>query len=142
MSDRQLIEIDVLAGVHPDGRPVLEKLRAFTLPEADRYQLAQSPLFATGAAFTVVAWGFAYVYAAAQAFSPGSFAGAEGAGEQTWFELLYLSFANLTSVGLSDVTAVLPHARAVVIIEQVAGVMYVALIIARVVGLTIHRWRS
>ena len=28
------------------------------------------------------------------------------------------------------------------ILEQVAGVMYVALIIARVVGLTIHRWRS
>lgn len=50
MSDRQLVEIDVLAGFHPDGRPVLEKLRAFALPEADRYQLAQSPLFATGAA--------------------------------------------------------------------------------------------
>jgi hypothetical protein len=30
----------------------------------------------------------------------------------------------------------------VVIIEQVAGVMYVALIIARVVGLTITRWRN
>jgi hypothetical protein len=36
---------------------------------------------------------------------------------------------------------VLPMARSVVIIEQVAGVMYVALLIARVVGLTIARWR-
>lgn len=50
MSDAQLVEIDVLAGMHPDGHPVLEKLRVFTTPEANRYRLLQSPLFATGAA--------------------------------------------------------------------------------------------
>ena len=36
----------------------------------------------------------------------------------------------------------LPHARSVAIIAQVAGVMYVALIIARVVGLTVMSWRN
>lgn len=50
MSDSQLLEIDVLAGTHPDGRPVLEKLRALTTPDNNRYRLLQSPLFATGAA--------------------------------------------------------------------------------------------
>lgn len=50
MNDKQLVEIDVLAGVRPDGRPVLEKLRAFVTGEANRYRLLQSPLFATGAA--------------------------------------------------------------------------------------------
>jgi hypothetical protein len=63
-------------------------------------------------------------------------------GQRTFLELLYLSFANLTSVGLSDVTAVLPMGRSFVILEQLVGVMYVALIIARVVGLTITRWRG
>ena len=85
---------------------------------------------------------FAHLFMAVQAVYPASFTAYQGEGHRTFLELLYLSFANLTSVGLSDVTAVLPLARSVVIIEQVAGVMYVALIIARVVGLTITRWRN
>lgn len=50
MSETQMVEIDVLAGVRPDGRPVLEKLRALTTDHAGRYRLLQSPLFATGTA--------------------------------------------------------------------------------------------
>ena len=95
-------------------------------------------LFATGAAFTVVAWGFAYVYAGAQVLWPHSFEGASGS-DQTWFNLLFLSFTNLTSVGLSDVVPVDEHARSLVMVEQVAGVLYVALVIARLVGLTVAR---
>ena len=99
-------------------------------------RVTRDELYATGAAFTVVAWGFAYVYAAAQVVWPGSFAGFGGTGDRTWFELLFLSFTTLTSVGLSDVTPVLAHARSLVMIEQVAGVFYVALVVARLVGLS------
>ena len=67
-------------------------------------RVTRDELFATGAAFTVVAWAFAYVYAAAQVIWPGSFVGADG-DDQEWFSLLFLSFTNLTSVGLSDVAA-------------------------------------
>jgi hypothetical protein len=99
-------------------------------------------LFATGAAFTVVAWGFAYVYAAVEIIWPGSFATPGGSSDpRGWFELLYLSFTTLTSVGLSDVAPILAHARSVVMLEQFAGVMYVALVVARLVGLTIRRDR-
>ncbi|OLP63162.1 Ion channel, partial [Salmonella enterica subsp. enterica serovar Javiana] len=104
--------------------------------------VTRDEIFAVGANFTVVSWMFAYLFMALQIAYPGSFIAYQGEGHRTFLELLYLSFANLTSVGLSDVTAVLPHARSVVIVEQVAGVMYVALIIARVVGLTITRWRN
>jgi hypothetical protein len=104
-------------------------------------RVTRDELFATAAAFTVVAWGFAYVYAAAQVVWPGSFAGAGGGGERPWFDLLYLSFTTLTSVGLSDVAPVLAHARSLVIVEQVAGVLYVALVVARLVGLTVARQR-
>lgn len=99
-------------------------------------QVTRDELFATGAAFTVVAWGFAYVYAAVQVVVPGSFSGT-GTDEQTWFELLYMSFAQLTSVGLSDVVPVDAHARSVAILEQTAGVFYIALVVARMVGLTV-----
>jgi hypothetical protein len=99
-------------------------------------RVTRDELFATGAAFTVVAWAFAYVYAAVQVLDPGSFANYDGGGELPWFELLFLSFANLTGVGLSDVTPVQDHARSVVMVEQLAGVLYVGLVIARLVGLT------
>jgi hypothetical protein len=100
-------------------------------------------LFATGATFTVLAWGFAYVYQAVQVIWPGSFtAGASGPPPYGWFELLFLSFTNLTSVGLSDILPVLPNARSVVMIEQVVGLMYVALVISRVVALQAARARA
>lgn len=103
-------------------------------------QVSSDELFATGAAFTVVAWGFAYVFAAVQIIWPGSFLTPGGASDpRGWFELLYLSFTTLTSVGLSDVAPAQAHARSVVMLEQFAGVMYIALVVARLVGLTIAR---
>jgi len=97
-------------------------------------------LFATGATFTVVAWAFAYLYVAIQVIWPGSFVAAlDSEAPRTWVELLFLSFTTLTSTGLSDVVPVLPHARALVMIEQVAGLMYVVLVISRIVGLTLYR---
>ena len=102
-------------------------------------RVTRDELFATGAAFTVVAWGFAYLYAATQVLWPGSFVGAGGEGDRPWFDLLYLSFTTLTSVGLSDIVPVLGHARSLVMVEQVAGIFYVALVVARLVGLSFVR---
>ncbi|GAA5156807.1 hypothetical protein GCM10023340_45620 [Nocardioides marinquilinus] len=102
-------------------------------------KVTRDELFATGAAFTVVAWAFAYVYAAVQVVWPGSFVGYSGEGDRAWFDLLYLSFTTLTSVGLSDVYPIQDHARSFVMLEQVAGVFYVALVVARLVGLTARR---
>ncbi len=108
----------------------------------DRFVTADE-LWATGATFTVVAWAFAYTFMAVQVIWPGSFIAAiEPDAPRTWFQLLFLSFTNLTSVGLSDITPVLAHARSWVMIEQVGGLMYVALVISRIVGLTIARQRA
>jgi hypothetical protein len=102
-------------------------------------RVTRDELYATGAAFTVVAWGFAYLFLAVQVLQPGSFTGTGGTADQTFFELLFLSFTNLTSVGLSDIVPVLAHARSLVMVEQVAGVLYIALVVARMVGLTVTR---
>lgn len=93
-------------------------------------------VWATGATFTVVAWGFAYVFVAVQVVWPGSFTAAiDPEAQRTWVELLFLSITNLTSTGLSDIAPVLPHARSVVAIEQIAGMLYIALVIARIIAL-------
>jgi hypothetical protein len=96
--------------------------------------------YATGAAFTVVAWGFTYLYAAVQVVWPDSYINAEGF-DRSWFELLYLSFSTLTSVGLSDIVAVGEQARALLMVEMMVGVFYVAMVVSRMVGLTMMRHR-
>ncbi|MEO7752193.1 MAG: two pore domain potassium channel family protein [Terracoccus sp.] len=106
--------------------------------------VTRDELYATGATFTVVAWGYAYLYLALQFIWPNSFTihGEAGGGERTWFELLYLSIANMTGTGLSDIYAITPHVRSFVLLQQIMGMLYVALVVARLVGLTIARFRS
>ena len=94
-------------------------------------------LYGIGAAFTVVAWGFAYVYLAAVILDPGSIQPL-GDGTTRFFGLLFFSFTNLTSVGLSDILPTGSHARSVVMVEQVAGVLYVAMVISRLVAMTVR----
>ena len=54
-------------------------------------------------------------------------------------ELLFLSFTTLSSTGLSDVVPIKPFARSLVMIEQLAGLAYVAMVVSRLVGLTVMR---
>ncbi len=97
-------------------------------------------LYAIAAAFTVVAWGFAYVFLAVVILSPGSIEPLSD-GTSRFFDLLFFSFTNLTSVGLSDILPTGSHARSFVILEQVAGVLYVAMVISRLVALTVRQRR-
>jgi hypothetical protein len=107
------------------------------------HEITRDELFAVGATFTLVAWAFAYVYTVLQAIEPGSFTAAvDPTADRSWMELLFLSFTTLSSTGLSDVVPIKPFARGVVMLEQVAGVGYIAVVVSRLVGLTVLRSRS
>jgi len=93
-------------------------------------------LFAAGATFTLLAWAFAYVYMVCQGLLPGSF-GTGADQPRTWMELLFLSFTTLSGVGLGDIMPVLPMARALVMIEQFAGVTYIAVVVSRLVAMSV-----
>jgi hypothetical protein len=101
-------------------------------------------LFAAGATFTLLAWAFAYTYVVCQVIQPGSFSGPVNPDDpRTWVELLFLSVALLSSVGLSDILPAAPMARGLVMLESVAGVMYIALVVSRLINLTVaERGRS
>ena len=100
-------------------------------------------LFAAGATFTLLAWGFAFAFLVCQMVDPGSFANTISPGPtRPWIELLFLSFTNLSATGLADVTPVTPAARVLVMLEQFAGVAYLALVVSRLVGLTLGRARD
>jgi hypothetical protein len=100
--------------------------------------ITRDELFAVGATFTLVAWAFAYSFTVYQAIEPQSFTAAvDPAGTRSWMELLFLSFTTLSSTGLSDVVPIKAFARSLVMIEQLAGVGYVAMVVSRLVGLLV-----
>ena len=104
------------------------------------HEITRDELFAVGATFTLVAWAFAHLYVVNQAIQPGSFTAAVNPeGDRTWVELLFLSFTTLTSTGLSDVVPVKAFARGLVMIEQLAGLAYVAMLVSRLVALMVAR---
>lgn len=107
------------------------------------HEITRDELYAVGATFTLVAWAFAYTYVVVQAIAPDSFTAATNAGDdRTWVELLFLSFTTLSSTGLSDVVPIRPFARSLVMLEELGGLAYVAMLVSRLVGLTVLRRRS
>ena len=109
---------------------------------ADR-TITRDELFAVGATFTLLAWAFAHLYTVTQEIWPGSFVAAVNSNSpRSWIELLYLSFTTLSSTGLSDIVPVRPHARSFLMIEQLAGLAYVAMVVSWMVGLTVARARA
>ncbi|MDY0742983.1 ion channel [Paucibacter sp. R3-3] len=97
-------------------------------------------LFAAGATFTLLAWAFAYSFVVLQHLQPNSFAAAvDPQLPRTWTELMFLSFALLSSTGIGDVIPVRPMARALCTLEMFVGVMYLAAVVSRLIGLTLIR---
>ncbi len=97
-------------------------------------------LFAAGATFTLLVWGFTYSFVVLQALQPGSFMAAINPEQpRSWTELMFLSFALLSSTGIGDVIPIKPPARALASVEMFTGVMYLAAVVSRLIGLTLLR---
>ena len=94
-------------------------------------------LFAAGATFTLLAWAFTHLYVLLQEVHPGSFAAAVNPEAlRTWTELNYLSFALLSSTGIGDVIPLTGQARALASVEMLIGLMYLAVVVARLIAFT------
>ena len=52
-----------------------------------------------------------------------------------WFDCVFYSFVTLTSLGYGDIVPMTAQARSLSVLEAVSGIMYVAVLIARLVGL-------
>lgn len=102
-------------------------------------------LFAAAGLYVLMAFVFAYLYALVETFAPGSFyinPSNNPDGATGWWELLYFSFTCLSSVGFGEITPVSDHARSLVMIQQMLGVLYIALVISRLVALQASRRRG
>jgi len=86
-------------------------------------------------------WAMAYLLIA-QAV-PGAFNGLE---QVIWYEnfadAAYFSFVTLTTLGYGDISPVAPIARFLVYMEAIAGVFYMAILVASLIGIRTSRLRS
>ncbi len=100
--------------------------------------LTRDELFAAAATFTVLAWGFALAYSVCQQVYPGAISGTLNPGQaRPWVELLFVSFSLLSSTGYGDVLLLHPVARIIATFQMFFGLMYMALIVSRLVSLTV-----
>ena len=56
-------------------------------------------------------------------------------GGVSWADMLYFSFATLTTLGYGDITLAYPEGRIFAVLEACTGVLYVAFLVARLVAL-------
>ena len=106
------------------------------------HRVTTDELFAAGATFTLLAWAFTHLFILVQTLQPGSYGAAVNAADpRTWTELMYLSFALLSSTGIGDVIPLTALARSLASIEMFVGLMYLALVVSRLVGMTLQARR-
>ena len=91
-------------------------------------------LFGAAAAYLMMGIFWAYVFALVSHFYPNAFAVYGTAAPLSFLDALYFSFTVLTSTGFGDITPLIRQARGLVVVEQVLGALFLAVLIARLAG--------
>jgi voltage-gated potassium channel len=98
-------------------------------------------IFAAICVYMLIGYGWAFVYALLDEIFPGSFAALAEAGRNDYthrvMQFRYFSFMTLTTVGYGDVLPRSETARTLAALEAVMGQIYLAVLVARLVGLHI-----
>jgi len=104
----------------------------------DRRPITTDKVFGAVAAYILIALSSASLFGVLQIFEPHAFNAAVAHGPDgrlNWSDMMYFSFTVLTSTGFGEITPASPFARAVIVIEQMLGAMYVAFLIARLANM-------
>src|SRR5690348_12212154 len=91
-------------------------------------------LFGAASAYLLLGSFWAGVYALTDLRWPGSFSGAGAAHNSDLCDYLYFSYTVLTNTGFGDIVPKARQARALCNLEQLSGVLYLAILIARLAG--------
>ena len=104
----------------------------------DRSRVTQDTIYQAVSAYLMLGVMWMGFYLIVYRVNPEAFsvAGTPGLGsaDAAWKHLLYLSYATLTTLGYGDITPVAPMARALAMVEATVGPLYLAVLLARLVG--------
>lgn len=96
--------------------------------------MTQDKLFGAAAAYLMLAVVWCYVYLIVGHFYADSFMVLGKPGSLSFPDAIYFSVTVLTSTGFGDITPLSRQARGVCMVEQIAGALFVAILIARLAG--------
>jgi uncharacterized BrkB/YihY/UPF0761 family membrane protein len=96
--------------------------------------MTSDKLFGAAAGYLMIGVFWAYVFALVGHFYPNAFAVYGAATPLSFIDCIYFSFTVLTSTGFGDITPLIRQARALVVVEQVLGSLFLAVLIARLAG--------
>jgi hypothetical protein len=99
-----------------------------------REHMTADKLYGAVAAYIMIAIWWAFMSGVLQHFYPGAYAFHGQIRRLDFSELIFFSFTVLTTTGFGDITPVLIQSRFLTILEAVTGIMYVAILIARLTG--------
>jgi hypothetical protein len=91
-------------------------------------------LFGAAASYLMLGVLWAYLYTILGHFIPNSFLVGGEPKSLDFYEAVYFSMTVLTSTGFGDFTPLARQARSVCVVEQIAGALFVAILIARLAG--------
>jgi hypothetical protein len=104
-------------------------------------RVTSDKIFAAICVYLLVGFLWTYAYAFLDEIQPGSFAASTETGRNDYvgriMQLRYFSFATLTTLGYGDVLPRSSTARTMAVLEAVVGQIYLAVLVARLVGLHI-----
>ena len=99
-------------------------------------------MYGTVCVYLLVGMTFGSLYDLIETLQPGSFqvnVDTGGLVEIRWRTAIYFSFMTLTTIGFGDISPVTAQAQSLVAIEGIIGVLYVAVLVARIVGIYARR---
>ncbi|MFO1306322.1 MAG: ion channel [Burkholderiales bacterium] len=96
--------------------------------------MTQDKLFGAAAAYLMLAVVWCYAYLIVGHFYADSFMVLGTPGSLAFPDAIYFSVTVLTSTGFGDITPLSRQARGVCMVEQIAGALFVAILIARLAG--------
>ena len=99
------------------------------------HTVTRQTIYGAIAGYVLLAMTWALAYGLLEKLAPGSFPSVVKDGLVTEPNFLFLSFITLTSVGYGDIVPLGEFARSLAILEAIAGVMFQAIFMARLVGL-------
>jgi hypothetical protein len=91
-------------------------------------------LYGAAAAYLMIGVLWALLYAIASYFEPDSFSMGGSVTTPAFNDLLYFSITTLTSTGFGDIVPLLRRVRALCVLEQLTGALFLAILIARLAG--------
>jgi len=114
------------------GTTTIYLLRYVFRPEV----MTADKLFGAAASYLMLGILWAYFYTLTGYVYPESFLMGGQPATPDFYDSLYLSMTVLTSTGFGDISPLARQARAVCIVEQLVGALFIAILIARLAGVS------